>query len=312
MNLSRTIVAVVMIVLVVLLASPAKSVAENPQTPQPQMVILNVRVTDPSGKAVIDVPQSRFQVTEDGVPQTISLFMNEEIPLSYGLLIDSSGSMRDQYKAVIDTAGRIISSNKPADDTFLVRFISSDIMEVVQDTTSDKRALFDGLAAFYIEAGQTAVIDGVYLGVDKLSKQKIDANNLRRRALVLVTDGEDRDSYYKKDDLFRILASADIQIFTIGFTKNLRGKPRERAIELLTQLANDTGGRTFFPNSSLELERISREIINDIRTQYVIGYVPSGNDTGKSFHKVLVSVTEDPNQEKRAAITRVGYGTQKK
>lgn len=312
MNLSRTIVAVAMIALAILLASPAKSVAENPQTPQPQMVILNVRVTDPSGNAVIDVPESRFQVTEDGVPQTISLFMDKEIPLSYGLLIDSSGSLRAQYKSVIDTAGRIISSNKPADDTFLVRFISSDIMEVVQDTTSDKRALFDALGAFYIEAGQTAVIDGVYLGVDKLSKQKIDANNLRRRALVLVTDGEDRNSYYKKDDLFRLLASTDIQIFTIGFTKALKGKPRDRAIELLTQLANDTGGRTFFPSSNVELEIISRQIINDIRTQYVIGYVPSGNDTAKGFHKVLVSVTEDPNKEKRAAITRVGYGTQKK
>ena len=90
-----------------------------------------------------------------------------------------------------------------------------------------------------------------------------------------------------------------------------KGKPLEKAVKLLNQLARDTGGRTYYPSSPGDVQRISNQIIKDIRTQYVIGYVPAGGDAAKSFHKVEVSVAEGPNQEKRAAITRVGYQNRK-
>ena len=273
---------------------------------QDKMVLLHVRVTDPIGKAVLDVPESGFQVTEDGVPQKISFFSNKEVPLSYGLVIDASGSLHSQINDVMEAAGRIILSNRPSDETFLVKFVSSDKIYVEQELTSNKTELFKALDNFFIEPGQSAVLDAVYLSAQQLAKQK-DTGPLRRRILILVTDGEDRSSYYKQDDLFKLLGANNIQVFTIALTKELKGDSRTRALRLLTKLGADTGGRTFFLQSRSDFEQISSDIINDIRMQYVIGYEPSGGDQRKDFHKVLVSITENPNQEKRVAITRVGY-----
>jgi len=278
---------------------------------QTQAVLLHVRVTDPADKAVLDVPQSSFQVTEDGIPQKITLFMNKEIPLSYGLVIDGSGSIRSQINPILDAAGRIVLSNKPADETFIVRFISSDKIYTEQEPTSNKAALFKALNDFYIESGHSAVVDGIYVSAQKLAEQK-DSSQLRRRVLILVTDGEDRASFYKQDALFQLLSLNNIQVFTIGLTKELKSPGRDKAIALLKRLAVDTGGRTYFPDSKADIERIAGEIINDIRTQYVIGYEPTSGDSRRDFHKVEVAITENPNQEKRVAITRVGYQSRNK
>jgi Ca-activated chloride channel family protein len=311
MNYSRFIVLLVIVLSLCVLTAPNASVASLTQIPD-RMVILNVRVVSASGSAVHDVSQGAFQVTEDGVPQKIELFMNDEIPLRYGLMIDSSGSLRDQFPEVMRTSALILNSNKPDDETFLVRFVSSDKIYTIQELTSDKNVLLKALDEYYIEAGQSAVIDAVYLGADYLVKKKTDGDRLRRQALVLVTDGEDRSSFYKKEQLFSLLGSNDIQIFTIGFIERLEPAKQPKAINLLKEFAADSGGRVFFPKSTLEVEHIANQIINDIRTQYVIGYVPTGVDSNKSFHKVQVTIAENPNQEKRVAVTRVGYKAQTK
>jgi len=272
--------------------------------PQSEVVVLHVRVTDPSSNAVLDVPQSSFRVLEDDLQQTITLFSKEQIPVSYGLVIDNSGSMRSQISEVINAGVRIVNSNKPGDDAFLVRFISSDKIQVVQETTSDQRLLANGLDTLYVEGGQTAVVDAVYLAVEKLSKQA-SSDKPRRSALVLVTDGEDRNSFYKVEKLLSLLGSSDVQIYAIGFTGELKEKASGKAKALLSQLATDTGGRAFFPTSAGELTNIAEQIINDIRTQYVIGYEPSNRQSG--FHKVQVLIEDDNKTEKRVAVTRVGY-----
>jgi Ca-activated chloride channel family protein len=148
------------------------------------------------------------------------------------------------------------------------------------------------------------------VSAEKLTKLKF--GTLHRRALILVTDGEDRNSFYKREQLFDLLGGADIQIYVIGFTKELNGKTKDRATELLTRLATDTGGRVFFPQSNGELTRIAVEIINDIRTQYLIGYIPTDQKAAASFHKVEVSIADDPNKEKRIAVTRLGYSIPKR
>lgn len=275
--------------------------------PPTNMVVLHVRVTDALSQAVVDVPESSFRVTEDGVPQTIALFSKEEVPVSYGLLIDNSGSLRSQLSSVVKAGIRIVKTNAPNDDAFLIRFISSDKIQTVQEPTSDSQLLINGLEGLYVEGGQTAVVDAVYLAAEKLAKQSSPDNTIRRRALILVTDGEDRNSFYKSEQLFRLLATTDIQIYSIGFTDELKSKSQEKAKQLLRQLASDTGGRVFFPSSTSELEQITEAIINDIRTQYIIGYVPSKTQTDKAFHKVEVSIANDPNREKRIAVTRLGY-----
>lgn len=271
------------------------------------MVVLHVRVTDASSKAVVDVPQNSFRIAEDGIPQTIAMFSKEEVPLSYGMVIDNSGSLRTQISAVVTAAILIVSSNKPGDDAFLIRFISSDKIQTVQETTSQRQLLVNGLQSLYVEGGQTAVIDAVYLAADKLARQTPADNLIRRRALIVITDGEDRNSFYKLEQLLRLLASTDIQIYTIGFTGQLKTHSLDRARDLLNRLALDTGGRAFFPQSGAELDQITYAIINDIRTQYVIGYVPSRIQSEKPFHKVEVSIANDPKQEKRIAVTRLGY-----
>ena len=296
--------------IVICLVSACSTVYAQSQTsavpsPEPQrMVTLNVRVTDSNNHAVADVNQDAFSVTEDGVAQKI-VYFSKAVPLSYGLLIDNSGSLRSQLRAVVQTGSNIVNSNKEDDETFIIRFISSDKIITVQDFTSNKRLLMEGLANLYIEYGQTALVDAIYLSAEKLAKRQT-ADKLRRLTLILITDGEERNSFYKPAQLFKLLAHNDVQIYAVGFTNELTGGKRKSAVELLTRLATDTGGRVFFPQLPADLAHVANEIISDIRTQYVIGYVPSGNSNG-SFHKVQVSITNNPENEKRIVISRVGY-----
>ena len=272
-------------------------------------VILHVRVTDAQSHAVVDVPQTNFKIFEDGVEQKIESFSKEQVPVSYGLVIDNSGSIREVLGSIVKAGTRIVKSNKPDDEAFLIRFISSDKIQVVQETTSDPSLLIKGLDTLYVEGGASAVVDAIYLSAEKLAKQAPTDKTIRRRALVLVTDGEDRSSFYKLEALQRSLAVTDIQIYAIGLLSPKLDKYRVRSRELLTTLATDTGGRAFFPESAAEVEIIADEIINDIRTQYIIGYAPAGVDKDKNFHKVEVSIANDQQQQKRIAVTRLGYAS---
>jgi Ca-activated chloride channel homolog len=272
------------------------------------MVLLNVRVTDEAGHPVSDARQEDVRVIEDDVAQTISFFSKEEVPLSYGLLIDNSGSMRKQLDKVIEAAKIIVNSNTSGDETFLIRFISSDKIESVLDFTSNKTALSRGLASLYIEGGQTAVIDAVYVALEHLAKSRKSNDGNRRRALVLLTDGDDGGSQYTRSQLAELLHREDIQIFVVGLVNQVeKGHARDRAAELLKFLAQETGGRAFFPKSTSELQGIAEEITRDLRTQYLIGYVPAGGNQSKTFHKVQVTVADSQGRGKWVAVTRVGY-----
>ena len=274
----------------------------------PSMVLLNVRVIDEAGRPVSDVRQEEMRVIEDGVPQTISFFSKEEVPLSYGLVIDTSGSLRSQLDKVLDAGRIVVNGNRPDDEAFLIRFISSDRIELITDFTSNKAVLFKALDSLYTEGGLSAVIDAVYVAVEGLAKSRRNLDGNRRRALVLITDGEDRSSKYKRAHLAELLHKEDIQIFVIGLTSQIEEKrAREKAIDLLKFLAQETGGRAFFPNSVSELRGIAEEITRDLRTQYLIGYTPTGKNPANTFHKVQVTVAEAQGQQKRAAVTRVGY-----
>jgi len=278
------------------------------------LVQLHVRVIDRNNRPIDNVPQNQFHVFEDGVPQPIESFTREEVPISYGLAVDTSGSLRSQLQSVIDAGKSIINSNKAGDETFLVRFVSSDNIQTVQDFTSNKELLTDGLDNFYIEGGQTAVIDAVYLSAEHVSEyKKGDENDRRRRALIVITDGEDRNSFYKQDQLFERLREEDVQIFVIGFVSELdkdsgliRKSPKERAVALINKLATETGGRAFFPDSISELPKIANEIIRDLRTQYVIAYNPTNKTADGTFRAIKVSVDQPSSSEKRIALSRTG------
>jgi Ca-activated chloride channel family protein len=217
--------------------------------------------------------------------------------------------MRSQLDAVLDAGRLIVNGNKPVDETFLVRFVTSDKIQMLTDFTSNKMALFGSLDSMFVEGGQTAVIDAVLLSLEYAAKNRKGMDGNRRLALIIVTDGEDRGSRLKRSELTERLRKEDIQIFAIGLTRQIEDKrSREKATDLLKSLAQETGGRAFFPNSAGELRGIAEEITRDLRTQYLVGYIPAGVKAGSdTFRKVQVTVAESQGKEKRVAVTRVGY-----
>jgi Ca-activated chloride channel family protein len=278
------------------------------------LVNLQVRVIDRNNRPINDVGDSEFKVYEDGVLQPIEFISREEVPISYGMAVDNSGSMRSQIDKVIEAAKSIVNSNKEGDETFLVRFISNDKIETVQDFTASKSALEEALDTLYIEGGQTAVIDAVYLSAERIGQYKQgETDDRRRRALILITDGEDRNSFYKQDQLFAKLREEDVQIFVIGFVDELdnegnfiRKSSRERAVSLLDRLAKETGGRAFYPKTLSELPGIANEIIRDLRTQYIVSYNPTNKNRDGSYRGIRVTVADAPGKDKRIALSRNG------
>src|SRR5437763_2285531 len=279
-----------------------------------ELVTLHVRVIDRNNHPINNIRKDDFKVLEDNVPQPIFSFTEEEVPVIYGLAVDTSGSLRPQFNQVVDAAKTIINSNKKGDETFLERFISSDKIETIQDFTPSKDALMDGLDTLYIEGGQTAVIDGVYLAAEHVAGyQKGGDDDKRRRALIVVTDGEDRASYYQESQLFQTLREEDVQIFVIGFVNELdadkgliRKSPRDKAVTLLNKLASETGGHAFFPQSISELPQIANEIVRDLRTQYVISYDPTNKAHDGSYRAIKVLLDQPTGSDKLIALTRPG------
>ena len=279
-----------------------------------ELVTLNVRVIDRNNRPINNLRQSDFHVFEDGVAQPVESFSREEVPISYGLAVDTSGSLRSQLQGVIDAGKTIINSNKPGDETFLVRFISSDSIETVQDFTASKDLLIDGLDELYVQGGQTAVIDAVYLTAEHVAAyKKGDDSDRRLRALVVITDGEDRASFYSQEKLFARLREEDVQIYVIGFVKELdkeggliRKSPRDKAVNLINRLATETGGRAFLPESLSELPQIANEIVRDLRTQYVVAYNPTNKVRDGSFRSIKVEVADTSSHDKHIALTRNG------
>ena len=282
------------------------------------LVNLHVRVVDRNNKPINDVPNTDFRVFENGAPQEIAFVTREEVPITYGLVVDNSGSLRTQIGQVIEAAKTIVESNKPGDETFVIRFISSEDINILQDFTADKQAIGDALDDMYIEGGQTAVIDAAYLAAEHAAERRKKTGDpvedKRRRAVILVTDGEDRNSFYKQEQLFEALKESDVQIFVIGFVNELekeRGfitpSKRSKAVSLLDRMARETGGRTFYPTSLSELPGIAEQITKDLRTQYVVSYRPAKQGRAGEFRPVRVAVADGRGGEKRIAVTRSGY-----
>jgi Ca-activated chloride channel family protein len=283
---------------------PTQTTSQQPA----EMVKLDVLVTDSLNRPVTDLRQEDFRVSEDGKPQNIKYFSREELPVSYGLVVDASGSQRALLTHVIKAGKNIVGGNKPGDETFVVRFIDADSIQVEQGFTSNKDALSDALDNIYVEGGLTAVIDAVNFSIDYLKKSKRPPASARRQAIILITDGEDRGSRTHADALLNRLREEDAQFFVIGLTKmsNIKSS-REKAASFLTRIAEASGGRAFFPKDPSELPGVVDEITRDLHTQYVIGYTSTNTARDGSFRKVQVTVPDSQTHKKLNVITRPGY-----
>lgn len=296
--------------------------APTPQVDDPNEVIkvdtelvnLSVRVVDRNNRPINNLQAKDFKIYEDGVLQQIEFFSQAEVPTNYALVVDNSGSMRRQLDKVIEAGKVFVNANRPDDETMIVRFIGRDKIEIEQPFTSNKADLIDALENLYIEGGQTAVIDAVYLAVENVDQyEREKRDDRKRRALILVTDGEDRNSYYTEKQLFELLRESEVQIYVIGFIDELSKEggfisksPQAKAKSLLERMASETGGKAYFPSSIAELPRLAQEISNEIRTQYSIGYIPTNDRRDGTFRSIRVSVVDGPNNQKRIAITRAG------
>lgn len=280
-----------------------------------ELVNLNVRVIDRNSRPINGLPETDFKIFEDGVAQTIEFFSRSEVPTNYGLVIDNSGSLRQQLEKVIEASKILVSTNKPEDETIVIRFVSRDKIEILQDFTANKTDINDSLDNLFIEGGQTAIIDAVYLAAEKVSayEQQRGKDDRKRRALIIVSDGEDRDSFYSEAQLFEMLRETEVQIYTIGFVSELSKdagfiskSPQGKAKSFLQRLATETGGKAYFPNTTAELAGMAKEIASELRMQYSIGYVPTNDRKDGTFRNIKVQVTDGPKQEKRIAITKAG------
>lgn len=278
-----------------------------------QTVKLTMIATDRANHQVGDVRQEDVQVFSDKLSQAVSLFSRDVRPVDYALVVDNSGSFRDLMTPVIQAATLIVNGNTPADETFIERFISSDKVETVQDFTAEKPKLIGALASLYVEKGQSAVVDGIYLAVKHTAEYRKGTEE-RRRAVVLFTDGEDRSSFYRDDQLTKLLRETDVQVFVVGMVNLLskeggliRRSPRQAAEELLNRIARESGGRVFYPKDNDELLQVSAAIVQDLHFQYVIGFEHRGKPGEKGFRKVKVKITETAGREPFIVITRPGY-----
>lgn len=285
-----------------------------------ELVNITVRVVDRNNRPINNLPQSDFKIFEDGVLQQIDFFSKSEVPTNYSLVVDNSGSLRQQIEQIIEAGKYLVGTNRADDETAVIRFVSSDKIEVLQEFTKNKTDLNDALDNMYIEGGQTAIIDAVYLAVERLNQGSTPQKDLdrTRRAIVLVTDGEDRSSYYSEAQLLEMLKESDVQIFVVGFVKALSDdkgfiskSPQGKAKTFLERLATSTGGKSYFPANASEMTTISKDIASELRTQYSIGFIPSNEKKDGTYRNIRVTMNDGPNAQKRIAITRAGRTAEK-
>jgi Ca-activated chloride channel homolog len=254
------------------------------------LIQVPVSVHDKDGRPVNNLSQDQFQVFEDKVPQEIKLFVHEDVPISLGLVIDNSGSMRNKRERVNSAALSFVRESNPEDESFIVNFDDSAYLE--QDFTSSIGDLMDALDNLDTR-GETALFDAIYLSVDKVVKEgKRDT-----KALLLVTDGEDNTSKYKYDEVLKQLKESKVTLYAIGLLEEneqhglFSAPPSKKAKAALQAFAEATGGVAYFPKSVDEVEELCKQIAHDLRNRYTIGYTPTNRNLDGSLRKVSVVVT---------------------
>ncbi|MCI0490911.1 MAG: VWA domain-containing protein [Blastocatellia bacterium] len=270
------------------------------------LVLLDVTAVDPNNKPVMNLTKEQFKVFEDKVPQDIADFSRDEVPVSLVFAIDTSGSMRAKLDTVIKASSNLVKESRRDDEIAVIEF--KDQPEVLEEFTTDIHDVIDTLEGL-IASSQTAMLDALYLASEYADKE----GRNRRKAVIMVTDGLDRDSYYKFDEVVDRLREVDVQIYLVGFTNDLskdgkwifKKSEKEKAEELLNRLATETGGQAFFPRELSEVHTIAKQISTDLRTQYSIGYYSTNSKRDGTFRSIKVQV--DAGNQRVIARTRAGY-----
>jgi VWFA-related protein len=266
-------------------------------------VLLNCAVLDAKGRLVTDLNRSNFRVWEDGIPQTINSVQHLDLPVSMGILIDNSGSMREKRGTVNDAAFKLLSASNPQDEAFIVNF--SDHAYLDQGFTTDRVALNRGISRFD-SAGTTALYDAVAASADELSKHGKD----RRQVLLIVTDGADNASKLTlQEAIRRVQGLGGPVVYSVGLLFNASKEESTRTRNALEMLSQETGGVAYFPNSLQDVSEIASQVAQDIREQYVVDYHSSKPFTQGGYRSVRVEAGA-PHHGALFVRTKRGYFAQ--
>ena len=283
----------------VLLGSTVFGQDEGPATFRAgtRLVVLHATVVDKSGKLVTNLAQDAFRVFEDGVEQQMKVFRREDVPVSMGIVIDNSGSMRDKRKRVEDAALGLVKASNNQDEVCVVNFNDEAYLDV--PFTGDMKKLEDGVARIDSRGG-TAMRDAINLSMDYLrEKGKRD-----KKVVVVVTDGNDNTSEVTLEKLVQKAQQREVVIYTIGLLNEEEAREAKRAKRALDTISTATGGQSFYPNKVDDVEQFALRVARDIRSQYILAYNPQKQDLDGTFRQIKVTVN-GPNRPQ--ARTRTGY-----
>jgi len=238
-------------------------------TSDTRLVVCHTTVVDKAGHLVTTLPKEAFTVLEDGKPQQIKVFRREDIPVSLGLIVDNSGSMRDKRAKVEAANLALVKDSNPDDEVFVVNFNDEAFLDLPhnKDFTNDAKELEEALTRVDSRGG-TAMRDAIRMSIDHVKEK----GHKDKRALVIVTDGNDNSSVVSLENLVKAAQQSEVLIYGIGILSEEERREAKRAERALSELAVATGGEAFFPKDLNEVERIAQQVARDIRNQYTIVY----------------------------------------
>lgn len=265
------------------------------------LVLVNVTVTDQEGRYVMSLDRGHFRVWENKIEQEIRSFSSEEVPMSLGIILDVSGSMKEKLTTCRAAAAACLRTGTRLDEYFLLEF--NDRAHITQDFTSDAGRLQNNVI-FLQSGGTTALYDAVYLGLHKIK----DGSN-QRKALLIITDGEDNHSRYTFADIREFAKESDVQIYAIGIVDDSNsslasGRTGRSVIE---ELVDVTGGRAFFPDSIHDLEDITTKIAFELKHQYIIGYNSTNKQRDGKWREVRLKASPLPGMPHLNVRAKTGY-----
>ena len=265
------------------------------------LVVCHTTVIDKSGHLVTNLAKDAFTVLEDGTQQVIKVFRREDIPVSLGLIVDNSGSMRDKRAKVEAADLALVKESNPDDEVFVVNFNDEAFLDLPhnKDFTSDIKELEDALQRVDSRGG-TAMRDAIRMSIDHLKEK----GHKDKKALVVVTDGNDNSSVISLENLVKAAQQSEVLIYGIGLLGDEERREAQRAQRALKELAVATGGEAFFPKDLAEVDKIAHQVARDIRNQYTIEYSPSNTAMDGTFRRIEIKVNAPGNLRVR---TRSGY-----
>ncbi len=282
-------------------AEDSQSVHLKPFRVDVNLVLVPVTVTDVKSRPVLGLKKNDFRLFENQQRQRIEYFSSEDVPISVGVILDLSASMKDKLDLAKEAVAEFFRDANPADDYFVVTF--ADKPRLMADSLRSIGTIRASLAEAKAQ-GHTALLDAIYLGVNQARR-----SHYKRRALLVISDGGDNRSRYNAGELKRFIEESDVEIYAIGLFGAVFHTPEEWAGKrLLTEMSEATGGRTVTVSNARDLPRAAAAISAAMRSQYVLGYRPAGMARETGWRKIKVEVAPPrPNAEKFQVYWKRGY-----